>query len=41
MNKLEKPKFFTGNSFINIIGIVGFILGVVQFLIPENLLSLK
>lgn len=41
MGKLEKPKFFKGNSFINIIGIVGFILGVFQFLIPENLLSLK
>lgn len=41
MNKLDKPKFLKHSSFIDIIGIIGFIVSIVQFLIPEKILSIK
>lgn len=41
MDKLEKPKFFNTNSFVNIIGIIGFIISIIQFLVPEKILSIR
>lgn len=41
MNKIDKPKILNHSSFIDIIGIIGFIISVVQFLIPEKILPTK
>lgn len=41
MELLNKPKFFNINSTMNIIGVIEFILGIIQFFIPENILSIK
>lgn len=41
MDQLKKPRFFNFNSWNNIFAIVGTLLGIVQFFIPDNVLELK
>lgn len=41
MEKLQKPRFFSVNNWINLIGLIGGITGIIQFFIPENVWKLK
>ena len=41
MNQLSKPRFFNFNSWNNIISVIGFVFGFIQFLIPDDVWELK